>query len=98
MEDVAAAAPECHKWFQLYLFKDREQAKSMIRRAEQSGYKALVLTVDFPVMGIRRNDVRNEFKLPPHIGYYVHILYGLVSIRNIIFSCTVRQIFKMTRI
>lgn len=67
MEYVAAATPECHKWFQLYLLRDREQAKAMIRRAELSGYKAIVLTVDLPVQGIRRNDIRNNFKLPPHL-------------------------------
>lgn len=67
IEDVAAAAPETHKWFQLYIYKNREITKSLIRRVEKAGYKALVLTVDAPIFGTRRADVRNKFTLPDHL-------------------------------
>lgn len=64
IEDVARAQPNLIKWFQLYLFVDRSQSLQLIRRAELAKFKALVLTVDAPVFGIRRRDLRNEFKVP----------------------------------
>jgi 4-hydroxymandelate oxidase len=51
-------------WFQLYVFKDREITASLVQRAEVAGCKAVVLTVDVPVLGKRERDVRNQFKLP----------------------------------
>ena len=39
-----------------------------MRRAEAAGFKALVLTVDAPFFGIRRDDIRNKFQLPPHLS------------------------------
>lgn len=51
-------------WFQLYVFKDREVTADLIRRAETSGCKALVLTVDAPVLGRRIKDIQNNFRLP----------------------------------
>ncbi|HEY9684975.1 MAG TPA: alpha-hydroxy acid oxidase [Oculatellaceae cyanobacterium] len=51
-------------WFQLYVYKDRELTKALVRRAETLGCKALVLTVDAPMMGRRERDIRNRFKLP----------------------------------
>jgi len=67
LEEVAAAAPDTIKWFQLYIYKDRDLTMSLIRRAEKSGYKAIVLTVDAPVFGIRYKDIRNGFSLPSHL-------------------------------
>ncbi|KAK5646049.1 hypothetical protein RI129_004513 [Pyrocoelia pectoralis] len=67
IEDVAAAAPNATKWFQLYIYKDREVTANLVKRAEISGFKAIVVTVDSPMFGIRRDDVRNNFKMPPHI-------------------------------
>jgi 4-hydroxymandelate oxidase len=51
-------------WFQLYVYKDKGVTKSLIERAEASGYTALVLTVDSPLLGRRERDVRNKFNLP----------------------------------
>lgn len=42
MEEVARQAPDTHKWYQLYISKDREFMKSMVRRAEASNFKAIV--------------------------------------------------------
>jgi 4-hydroxymandelate oxidase len=64
LEEVAAAAPGGTRWFQLYVYKDREVTRSLVSRAEASGYQALVLTVDMPRMGRRERDVRNHFVLP----------------------------------
>lgn len=51
-------------WFQLYILRDREVTRQLIERASASGYKALVLTVDCPVAGMRERDPRNGFTLP----------------------------------
>ena len=63
IEDVASRRPDLIKWFQLYLFTDREESLRMIRRAEKAGFKALVLTVDAPKFGTRRRDISNDFKV-----------------------------------
>jgi 4-hydroxymandelate oxidase len=66
LEDVARAA-RSPLWFQLYMRADREQTLSLVRRAEDSGYKALVVTVDAPVAGIRNKEQRAGFQLPPGV-------------------------------
>ncbi|ALC40602.1 CG18003 [Drosophila busckii] len=68
LEDVAAAAPNTCKWFQLYIYKERHLTEQLVRRVERAGFKALVLTVDAPVFGNRRADVRNKFSLPDHLN------------------------------
>ena len=65
IEDLASAAPGARKWFQLYLWKDREASAALVERARAAGYEALVLTVDTPVAGPRLRDVRNGFTIPP---------------------------------
>jgi 4-hydroxymandelate oxidase len=54
-------------WFQLYVFKDRAITASLVQRAEAAGCRAIVLTVDVPVLGKRERDVRNCFTLPDHL-------------------------------
>lgn len=68
IEDVASATQGSIKWFQLYIYKDRKLTESIIKRAENSGFKALVLTVDAPLFGLRRADLRNRFTLPSHLN------------------------------
>lgn len=67
MEEIVAAAPNGYRWFQLYVYRDRKLSEQIVHRVESLGYKALVLTVDVPYTGKRRNDIRNQFKLPPHL-------------------------------
>ncbi|XP_071375080.1 2-Hydroxyacid oxidase 1 [Centroberyx affinis] len=55
-------------WLQLYIYKDRELTLSLVRRAEEAGYKAIFVTVDTPYLGRRWDDVRNRFKLPSHLS------------------------------
>jgi 4-hydroxymandelate oxidase len=64
LEDVAAAVPDAPRWFQLYVFDDRGYAGELVDRAVAAGYRALVLTVDAPVLGYRPRDERNAFRLP----------------------------------
>jgi L-lactate dehydrogenase (cytochrome) len=65
IEDVAVAAPNARKWFQLYVWKDRGACEDLMTRAKAAGFEALMLTVDVPVAGMRLRDVRNGFSLPP---------------------------------
>ncbi len=51
-------------WFQLYSTGDEHLTKSLIRRAEEAGYKALVITVDTAIKGDRRRDIINKFETP----------------------------------
>jgi (S)-2-hydroxy-acid oxidase len=67
LEEVAAAAPDGKRWFQLYVYKDRVVTAQLVKRAEAAGYRALAVTVDTPVLGRREADVRNRFKLPVHL-------------------------------
>jgi 4-hydroxymandelate oxidase len=69
IEDIAAAAPDLGLWFQLYLQPDLEFTEAIIRRAENAGVKAFVVTVDSPVLGRRERDDRNAFHdLPPGLA------------------------------
>lgn len=63
LEDVAKEAPLCTKWQNLVIFRNREVLQSLINRAIRYGYRALVVTCDAPVIGNRRSDKRNGFKL-----------------------------------
>ncbi|OQR86122.1 peroxisomal (S)-2-hydroxy-acid oxidase [Achlya hypogyna] len=67
IEDVAASNGAGLRWYQLYIFKDRELTRDLVVRAEKAGYKALVLTVDTPILGSREADLRNGFALPRHL-------------------------------
>jgi L-lactate dehydrogenase (cytochrome) len=65
IEDVAAAGPDARKWFQLYVWRDRQIAEDLMARAQASGFEALILTVDVPVGGSRLRELRAGFSLPP---------------------------------
>jgi 4-hydroxymandelate oxidase len=65
IEDVAAAAPDAERWFQLYVVGGIAYSRELVQRAEAAGFRALVLTVDLPVLGRRERDQRSGFSLPP---------------------------------
>ena len=67
VEDVVAAA-RGPIWFQLYVYKDRAATEALVRRVEAAGARALVLTVDAPILGRRERDVKNRFALPVELG------------------------------
>lgn len=63
LEDVAGA--NAHpKWFQLYVFRDRDLSRELARRAWDAGYRVLVITADCATGGNRERDPRNHFTLP----------------------------------
>jgi isopentenyl diphosphate isomerase/L-lactate dehydrogenase-like FMN-dependent dehydrogenase len=67
LEQVSAAAPQAQRWFQLYLWRDRDKSIALVERARRAGYDTLVLTVDTPVGGARLRDVRNGMTVPPRL-------------------------------
>jgi 4-hydroxymandelate oxidase len=62
--DVAAGVPDCRRWFQLYVFRDRGLTRELVRGAVDAGFEALLLTVDVPVLGVRERDRRSGFTAP----------------------------------
>ncbi|MGP9824249.1 alpha-hydroxy acid oxidase [Ectopseudomonas khazarica] len=66
LETIAAQA-QTPLWFQLYIQPDRDFTAALVRRAEAAGYRALVLTVDAPVSGIRNREQRAGLALPTGI-------------------------------
>ena len=64
LADVAAVEPLAPKWFQLYRRHSPAFTDDLARRAADAGYRALVLTVDLPLLGRRLRDERNAFALP----------------------------------
>ena len=65
IEEVADAAPSARKWFQLYMWKDRDRSMNLVERAAAAGFDTLMVTVDVPVAGERIRDKRNGFSIPP---------------------------------
>jgi L-lactate dehydrogenase (cytochrome) len=66
IEDLRAALPRPF-WFQLYLMRDRGFTQELVERAGAAGCSALMLTVDLPVLGLRRRDAKNGLSIPPRL-------------------------------
>ena len=66
LEEIASVS-NGRLWFQLYLWGNEEVVNSLIDRAGNSGYEALVVTVDVPVVGKRERDLANGMSLPVRI-------------------------------
>jgi len=67
MEAVAAAMGDAPRWYQLYWGRDNEVTKSFLSRAERSGFGALVVTLDTPLLSWRERDLQNAY-LPFLLG------------------------------
>lgn len=65
IEDVAAAVPHGRRWFQLYMWRDRDRSMALLDRAAAAGYDTLLVTVDCPAAGARLRDSRNGMAIPP---------------------------------
>ncbi|HLV98406.1 MAG TPA: alpha-hydroxy acid oxidase [Ktedonobacterales bacterium] len=78
LEDVAQAASG-PLWFQLY-FYDRATAEDLVRRAERSGYRALVVTVDLARFGHKERAIKSGYELPPHLSRANLVNYTLTKV------------------
>jgi isopentenyl diphosphate isomerase/L-lactate dehydrogenase-like FMN-dependent dehydrogenase len=68
IEAVAQTMADAPRWFQLYWGKDHELTRSLLQRAERSGYSALVVTLDTAMLGWRERDLRHPY-LPFLLGH-----------------------------
>jgi 4-hydroxymandelate oxidase len=68
LEDVAAAAPDAVRWMQIYVLRDRARTVDLVARTVAAGYRALVLTVDAPVSGLRLREWRTGVHLPDDLA------------------------------
>lgn len=97
LEEVAAAAPNHTKWFQLYWSTNEAIAYSMAARAQAAGFEAIVLTVDTVMLGWREEDVRNQFsplKLGFARGNYVNDPVFTASLKDNSFEAYVDGMLK----
>ena len=67
IEEVAAVS-DGDKWFQVYVWRDRQLLAEMLERAKAAGYSTIMVTVDTAVLGRRERDLRHGFTLPPKLG------------------------------
>jgi len=67
-EEIGNQVPGVRRWFQLYLWRDRDQSLKFIEEAKEAGFEGLMLTVDTAVGGIKWRDMRNGLTVPPKIG------------------------------
>jgi lactate 2-monooxygenase len=61
LEEIAEANADGPRWYQLYWPNDDEIAASIVRRAEASGYSAIVLTVDNYLPGWKPRDLQQAY-------------------------------------
>ncbi|MGF2951945.1 alpha-hydroxy acid oxidase [Mycobacterium sp. THU-M116] len=65
IEDLVAVVPQGRKWFQLYMWRDRDRSMALVQRAADAGFDTLLVTVDVPAAGARLRDNRNGMTIPP---------------------------------
>jgi 4-hydroxymandelate oxidase len=70
LEEIAATAPSATRFFQLYAQVDPGRTRSLVERAADAGYGAIVLTVDLPELGYRDRDRRSGFSLDVPLGNF----------------------------
>ncbi len=98
---------EGHSWMQIYIFQSEEFIMELLKRAENIGYKVLILTVDVPILSRRARDDRNGFGYPFKIGpkqfldFAIHPQWSLTTLfkgapqpMNYVTSKSGNQIFR----
>jgi 4-hydroxymandelate oxidase len=68
LEEVAQAAPDADRWFQLYPHRDPGITRELVARAEAARYRVLVVTVDLPVIGYRQREISGGSTPAPRLG------------------------------
>lgn len=62
IEEIADAIGDSPKWFQLYWSGTNDEVSySMVKRAEEAGFEAIVITIDTVMLGWREEDLRNHY-------------------------------------
>lgn len=63
IEDMRKWAGD-NAWFQLYVTPPMDHSLSLVQRAQDAGYRNLILTVDVPKVSRRLRDIKNGFQMP----------------------------------
>ena len=69
LEEISHTCPDGIRFFQLYFLPSREAVARIVKKAEALGFHAIILTLDTPTPGVRREDARNDFKIPNNFKY-----------------------------
>src|SRR6202012_3883893 len=64
LEDLAAAAPDARRWFQVYVMRDRGWTRELLARAAAAGCTALGLTADTPYVGRKARPSMQTLRVP----------------------------------
>jgi 4-hydroxymandelate oxidase len=65
--DIAAAAPTAHRWFQIYVMRDRGWTAELVEKARDTGCSAVVLTADTPFVGTKLRASQAAFEIPDEL-------------------------------
>ena len=76
VEDIAKAAPDAPRFFQLYLSKDWKFNEMVFDAIKKTGYKGIYLTVDALVSGYREANLRTKFTYPVPLDFFTRYLDG----------------------
>jgi len=66
-QDIRNASSSALLWMQMYVFTDIDFTLTLLRNIEDAGYKAVVLTIDTPIVGNCREFRWDKFKIPSHL-------------------------------
>ena len=79
LEDLARDSPNTIKFMQVQLYTGRQLMVDLLKRAEKAGYKAIILTVDVPVLVFGRHKDRVNFSVPKHLRGFANFLKSEVK-------------------
>ena len=69
LEDLARECPNAIKFMQIQFYTDRQLMVDLLKRAENADYKAIIITVDVPVLVFGRHKDRANFTIPRHLKF-----------------------------
>jgi isopentenyl diphosphate isomerase/L-lactate dehydrogenase-like FMN-dependent dehydrogenase len=84
LEEVAKAAPDGDRWFQLYVHRDRGITSELVARAAANGYRVLVVTVDLAVIGYRQREIAGGDTPAPRLGSIEQYIRAGASLQDVI--------------
>lgn len=61
VNDIAKSSPKAPFFFQLYMSKDNEFNRFMVKKAKDAGAKAIIITIDAGTPGNRESDIKNNY-------------------------------------
>ncbi|KAJ8027292.1 Hydroxyacid oxidase 1 [Holothuria leucospilota] len=94
LEEAAAAAPNATLWMQVAPFRDRRVTIDMVKRAERSGFKAIVVTVDLPATGMYKRTFRTGTQAQKQLESLNVPGLLLISVRMVNFQAVKEDVAK----